>query len=553
MIKRTLLPLLSVALIVSGCSYYAMHLQLGNASSLLHEEQFEDALLLLNSIEYNKIRLGSEKALYCLLMCDALLGNGQSITSDTLTSYAVEYYSHKRNKHKRMLSNYYEGMFLRSTGSYQLSVLYLEKAFLDASDLHDDMYLGRITRAISYIMNETNNLTESIRYCEESVSYFNRSGALLHEVYAKASLAINYVIDHQYKKADSLLNILYEDNPPDLLLQQCKLVEAEVLVEYYKQYHHAIEIYRDIDSSLFYLTDYSFYALALNSVGQKEASNEQIQRAYTAASSKADSATIDYTRAIIEFSRRNYELAYRLVKNAAETQDSVTRVLLKQSVSSAQRDFFKEEARLQETEKRLLRNKYLYIIALLLFIAILTIIYIRSWIRSKDQIIKDLMADIAIEKRTSSQVLKDNAHLLGSLFGERIGHLDRLADLYYATDDPEERDQLFKDFKSNALSIRSDKGLFNSLEADLNRYCNGIMEKLKAQVPSIKGENLIIIMLFFAGIPNITVQLIMNKNSRKAVEMDRSRYRSAIKNANAQDSDLFLTMLEIKKRPYEKQ
>lgn len=74
------------------------------------------------------------------------------------------------------------------------------------------------------------------------------------------------------------------------------------------------------------------------------------------------------------------------------------------------------------------------------------------------------------------------------------------------------------------------------------------MEKLRLEVPSIKGEHRIIISLFFAGIPTIAIQAITGKQSRKAVEMERSRLRKIIRASGAEHSDLFLEMMETKKR-----
>jgi hypothetical protein len=72
------------------------------------------------------------------------------------------------------------------------------------------------------------------------------------------------------------------------------------------------------------------------------------------------------------------------------------------------------------------------------------------------------------------------------------------------------------------------------------------MERLSVQVPRIRGENLHLIMLFFAGFSYETVQILMSKNSIASLKTVRSRLRKEILDANAPDADLFLKMLEMK-------
>ena len=74
------------------------------------------------------------------------------------------------------------------------------------------------------------------------------------------------------------------------------------------------------------------------------------------------------------------------------------------------------------------------------------------------------------------------------------------------------------------------------------------MSKLKDQVPGIKGNNRKIIALFFAGIPDSVVQILMQRMSIGSLRTLRSRFRNAIKDAHAPDETLFLGMLETEKQ-----
>ena len=74
------------------------------------------------------------------------------------------------------------------------------------------------------------------------------------------------------------------------------------------------------------------------------------------------------------------------------------------------------------------------------------------------------------------------------------------------------------------------------------------MDKLNKQVPEIKGNNRKIIALFFAGIPDPVVQILMRRNSLGSLRTLRTRFRQTIKKANVTDESLFLDMLETEKQ-----
>ena len=247
--------------------------------------------------------------------------------------------------------------------------------------------------------------------------------------------------------------------------------------------------------------------------------------------------------------RGQYKEAFYLVKESMTVQDSLTRVLLQQSVSGAQRDYYKSEALRQEEQLRnAKREKVLgWVIVLLLVLAGSSWFIILS--RKKDRQLQEQISRLALQEKEIFRTNKANAHLLGSLFSTRIEHLDQMTRAYFNADDRQEKERLFKQIKQNVASLRNTPEAFSSLEDDLNRYCNGIMSKLRIQVPGINGNHLHIITLFFAGFPYEVVQLIMNSVSVESLKTARSRYRKAILAANAPDETFFLEMLEMKKRP----
>jgi hypothetical protein len=122
-----------------------------------------------------------------------------------------------------------------------------------------------------------------------------------------------------------------------------------------------------------------------------------------------------------------------------------------------------------------------------------------------------------------------------------------LSSQYYLAGDEFDKKVFLDKFKNAVKELRSSPDLLEVLEKDLNQYCSGIMDKLTEQVPGIIGENRSIAAMFFAGIPDALVQIIMNRVSTGSLKTLRSRLRQRIVDAHAPDEELFLKMLSTEK------
>ena len=535
-----------LTLFVSGCAPYSR--QLSNAEELMSVSP-EKSLAILDSIDDSHLLTERLQARYALLRSEALHKNYIDVSSDSLINVAVNYYARKNDHKGRMQAFYYKGIVLQNAKNYSYAAVNFEMARREAELISNDFYLGQVFRALANIMNDTNNNEEAISYERLAISSYKKAGAKEYELYANAALATALVNNKQYIEARLLIDSLLAKPQEKAFTDHCRLLKSEIIIESGgDDWLEAIKIYDDVDKDLFYLTDYAYYAFALDKNGLKELSDYYIEEAYNHSKDFADSATVAAFQARIENNRKHFGKAFSLMENACEVQDSITRVLLRQSISIAQRDFFREEAKKQEIQS-LNTKRTLWFVAIILLLVICIIILLSIIrIRRIDAIAKEQMTRFAYEKQKGEKILMDNASILGALLSESLGHLDKLADEYFRADKEEERDIIFREYKKRRQHIQNDEALYSSLEADLNKYCDGIMNKLKDEVPSIKGDNLRIISLFFAGMPNITVQLIMGKNSLGSIEMTKSRLRKMIKDSHPCHESLFLELLRTKKR-----
>lgn len=540
------LPFLSAILLVT-CTNNNSIVILEKAHSLLQSNP-DSSLALLYSINPNTLRHDRIKAKYALYMSAALDKNYIDVASDSLISQATEYFINHGNKHEQMLTWYYNGIIQSNMNELSSAVVSFEKAAKKAEELGDYRYLGLINRSIAYSFYKTNNINAAINYYKKAIRCFEKNPSdSLYLYYEKYSLAVAYYVNEDYDNAIGIIHqmmdsAIYCEDPLSMTLN------AKLAIWGLDDYICGISIYSKVPDRYYSFVDCKSLALAYNYIGKPDSSNLWLGHAYSLAKNEADSATIDYTKSKILMQRGMADEAYRLLNHATTVQDSLTRALLSESVSAAQRDYFRVEAisrekQLSETRKRSL---LLGIIGLLMTAIIMSYLFFRSW--KKDQALKELMAQLAVNNQNVIQLSHDNATLLATHYSERIRRIDSISKEYYQLDSKDKKDIVFKQFKDYIGELNSDDNLYSTIEDDLNHYCSNLMKRFREQVPEIQDRNLKLITLFFAGLSYETVAIITKAQSANSLKTQRSRYRKIIEESGAEDKEFFLQMLEMKKQ-----
>lgn len=487
-----------------------------------------------------------EKARHALMLSMALDKNYYDIASDSIIQPAISYYASHGHLRDKMLTKYYEALIRKNAEEYTLAIIALEKAEKYAQKMDDNHYLGLINRNKASVFSSTNNFPAAIECRKKAVRNFELSYEESYLDYAVYSLAVEYSLNGDYDMALKTIQQLIERTKIKGIIHRGKLLEASMLVESKKNLDLALDIYRSVPDNYLSFMDGGYKAVAYEGTGQKDSSDVWLNWAMSMAHNEADSASIDYIKSQILFKRGDYREAVLLLDHATSVQDSLTRVILQESVSGAQRDFFKEDA-LRQEEKAARSRIWIMIILLVAFLLFASgYAFFRLKSAQKEQHLKEIMADLALENSTIKQLNIDNASLIGNLFSERLSRLNQLSKEYYCTDVAKQKEAVFKSFKKYVNELHDNTDLFARLEEDLNRFCNDVMKKFRTQVPSIKEEKIKLAILFFIHTPYKVIELILKGSSVDSLKMARSRLRKEIVNSHAPDEELFLEMLKMK-------
>ena len=542
----------SVLLLLACCMLAACNTSIErqlDRAELLLDNHPDSALSILSQIRKKDLVGKRTLAHYALLKSAALDKNYIDTDNDSLIHFALDYYQRNGSSYDRMRALYYSGIVKKNAKDYAAAVVYFDKAEQEAQAINNRRYQGLALRNMGTAYNNTGNFVEAKKHIKNAIDVFEKNNDTIYADYAKYALAINYINEKQMDSSGAILNNLRYNKRIPSLKYSASIYYANTLVSRGDSLDEAIKIYRRIPRKYFSLSHYGYYANAFAKLSQLDSARKWMDEGYKHAKTRADSAKLHSFVYNIDLLEGHPIVALNKISEAMAVQDSSTRQVLLQSLSIAQKNYYQHEASIQEDRAQ--KNKVLLALGSIIFLLVLLCALLLLTKRHKEQesLLKEQMAQLAL-LYTNSQ--KDKGAIVGNLFLERIARLGGLSGEYFFCNDTSEESMTLLSINNAVKEVRQNPSLFSDLENDLNEHCHGVMEKLTAQVPSIKGTNKKIISLFFAGIPDKVIQLIMNRVSVGSLKTLRSRFRTIIKEAEAPDEALFLEMLTVEKQPGKK-
>ena len=535
-----------------SCILYACHRevnsQLDSAESLLGHKP-DSALSLLSDINSDQLKTNRLNARFALLKSIALDKCYYDEDNDSLINISVDFYSAYGNQENKMKALYYQGLVRFNAGNLTAATVSFEKAEKEALSISEHHFLGLIYRGLTNVFNLSNNLTETVRYARKALEEFEYNNDTIFVDYAKSALGIALMNNCQFKEARGLFNELIKRDVNPALKTNVLSYLADTYVMCGDSLNKAINIYQLLPRESLFPISYSYYALALAQTGKQQLADNILKQGYLVTSSSEEKVMMDYTSAVVDSIRGNYRDAYLKTRIAAKMQDSLTRSLLHQSTIAAQRDYYRNETLIRDGIVKRQKTLLIFggIISFLIISLVVSFLVIRA--QRKEARLKEQMAHLSLLNESTQQ---DNSHLIGALFFEKIARLCSLSGAYFSAADDEYKQEYLTQFKKGLKDMQDSPSLFRSLENDLNQYCSNIMMELRTQVPSMKEQHCRYASLFFAGVPNELIHLIMSSNSVASVRTMKSRIRTEIKNSEPKDESRFLEMLEPRKQPPKK-
>ena len=262
---------IAIILILPSCGGRSNVSATLDSAETLMETAPDSALFLLEQLDTDSLTGKSDRALYAMLLTEALDKNQMKPTDDSLISIASDYYDRSSDNLRQVISNYYHGRVHFHNGNYNkaLVTFFKSKRLAEESDL--PFWAGMSCRGISDIYNESFNSAEEVKFALMEYDYIRQSGKQPYLNYALSDLAGAYINSREFDKASPIIDQMvdsameWEDANLYYMAQKQRVLIHLVLNEH----SQALPIASDICASDYAETSDSLHlSLALAETGR---------------------------------------------------------------------------------------------------------------------------------------------------------------------------------------------------------------------------------------------------------------------------------------------
>ena len=375
--------------------------------------------ILQDSIKPSTLTTERGRAIYAVLLSQALDKNYIDLSSDSIIAPAVEYFADGNDPHFAMLSYYYYGKILLNQNKLSDAIIACSKAENFAKELNDDFYLGLIYGTLGDIYHKTNNHNEVLKYSKLSYNHFSKINKHPHKKYAYYSLAIAYNNIGNFNKSEAIYNELIDsakincdttflvdvlESYSNLLWYSRNFNQAKLILKsIQKNYNKALSV-----ASTAHLAD--IYTIENN----QDSASYYLSLAKLNASCNKDSIAIMIANYDYAFANEDYKKAINFQQEQIEALNRSTEEIWKQSVMTLQRDYFKSQAKnaTLEAENQKAQTTIIFIVsATILFIAIIVIYALKM----KNKAQKEKINRVLIEHNHNNTLISNAENRISEL------------------------------------------------------------------------------------------------------------------------------------------
>ncbi len=420
---KHLLPIILSILLLTACGESQRNSQLLNRAEAVMNDSCEVALSILqDSIDTTTLTTERGRAIYALLLSQALDKNYIDLTSDSIIAPAVKYFADGNEGHYAMLTHYYYGKILLNQNKLSDAIISCTKAEDFAKELNDDFYLGLIYGTIAKTYSLTHNHNEDIKYSQLSHSHFSKINKQPHKKYAYFSLAIAYNNNGNFNESETIYKELIDSatfNCDTIFL--IEVLESYSHILWYNQKtSQAKQILKSLQCD--YKHQLSAKSLAhlsemYSNEGKQDSATYFLASAKNKAAILTDSIALTRAEYNISFDKKEYLNAIYSLQTQIKRLNTSTEKVWEQSVMTLQRDYFESQAKNANLEVNSKKNQIILIVIIsvaILFIAIFMIYALRTRNKAQQERINRIL-----NEHYQSQNLISNAE-------NRISELEHL-------------------------------------------------------------------------------------------------------------------------------
>lgn len=546
-----------IALMTIGCNDMRyVETVMDNAEELMTDRP-DSAYQMLRTLDAQAIDGERLHARYALLYTKAQYKNYREDGNDSLITIAVRYYDAKGMKTELMESLMLLSVQLRIQERYDESMLNLHRAADIGEELGDHFMLGRIYTNLFLLCSLVLD-SDDLRYAEKAYNHYKLDGNDDYIIDGMCNLGIAYYHHNEFDKSTSLLDSVYQwalKTKDDFSVKKSGRFLAMINASEGK-YESADSLFQMLHNQYGYNYEADdMWALAEACLvrNQKEQAVSLMEQA--AAMKKNVTNDIYFSNVASRFYSKigRYEEALSYLNRSDVKYDSLVTIRLRESVLASQRDYVVQKLELEQIRSS--RNNILWISTASGLLALLAFIFYYYRRKMETQSLQmetqslqmeNLLLQVADMKNDAlsrDTAIAGLSEQIYELFDQKYRQIDSLCISYFSGQNTMyARNAIYREVQKIIESFGSDEASFAELERIVDASRDGVLTKLKTEVPKLRDADYRYFCYAFAGFSSRAISLLSNE-SIDSVYQHHSRWKKRIETLDPPHKDLFLQYL----------
>ncbi len=563
---RTVIYTLLLATLCMGCGGCLSMRELERLEARMNDAP-DSVLAVLTATDMP--RWGEARALYALLTVQAQDKSYIDVADDSLISVATRYYDRKGLPLRRLQAYYYHGRVYANAGLRHEAMAAYTRAEEFADEVDAPYPVGLLYAQMGVLYGNDYDYPHALEYLEDALNYYEKADKERLKFNAMRNIGLTLLNMNEINAAESLFS--------DVLSWAEKNDDTYIIDATINLFLRLYDVKRDVESIDSLFCRYSPTTFLQNAVthgmighyyalkGDVSMAKRSLSQAWMLSNTARDTIMLLQKSAqifkILNFPNEVLQSYEQLLL----FQDSVVRVTLQQPLIASQRDHY--ETRLKVEELRNQQQRYLMRAAalVLLMVAVALGIYVRRFLRnknrqllqqieladelrltvySKEQDIDKMSGELQAQRLAYDTKLHAMDQQISQLFRARYELLDELSKTYYeGTASKNEKDKVYEKVMREIKRLSVDEE-FARLEVIINKYCDNVMARIRAELPKEFSKiDYHLLCCFYIGFSGKTISVFTGIEANQ-IPVYKQRLRSKISKSDAPNKQLMLDKMK---------